>query len=262
MIQAAHSSFFGHTPVAPSAIAIEGQTHDKNNEHVPYEVPKELSIDEIGSIVEDYRVAAQRAKDAGFDGVEVHGANGYLVDEFLQSSTNKRTDSYGGSVENRFRFAKEVLEAVSSVWPSQRVGIRISPNGIYNSMGSEDNIETFSFALSQFNRMNLAYVHIMDGLAFGFHNKCKVFRLNDARRVYDGTLIGNCGYTKEKAEGALGTGCVDFIAFGRPFISNPDLVERFRNNYPLAADAPFSTYYSHPAGHPEVGYSDFPTYSA
>ncbi len=253
--RAAHSSFQGIQPIAPSAIAIEGETYTRVGK-VPYEVPRAVDASEIPRIVEDFRLAAANAKKAGFDGVEIHSANGYLLDTFLQSSSNKRSDEYGGPVENRFQIHRQVIEAIKTVYPSERIGIRFSPNGNFNQMGSEDNLETFSYAISEVNKLGLGYIHLMDGTAFGFHNKCPQFRLYDARKLYNGVLIGNCGYTKETAEGAVGTGCVDMIAFGRLYISNPDLVERFKNNWPLAPHAPYEVWYSHGA----KGYSDFPNY--
>lgn len=211
--------------------------------------------------MEDYRKAAVLAKEAGFDGIQIHAANGYLVDQFLQSISNKRTDRYGGSIENRFRFLSEILDAVTTVWPSQQVAVRFSPNGVYNCMGSEDNYEAYSYYVSELEKRDLAFLEVLDGLAFGFHGKSKAFRLYDVRLAgYKGTLVGNCGYTKEKAEGALETGVADLITFGRLYLSNPDLVERFRNNWPLNPIPDHTTFYNYPAGHPEVGYSDYEAY--
>jgi N-ethylmaleimide reductase len=224
-------------------------------------VPRPLETSEIPRLVEDYRKAAENAKAAGFDGVEIHSANGYLLDTFLQSSTNRRTDEYGGSVENRFRLVREVIRAVSTVFPPERIGIRFSPNGAYGDMGSEDNYETFSYAISEVNKLGLAYVHLLDGLAFGYHGKSPVFRLLDARKRFDGTLIGNCGYSRDMAEGAIGTGVVDCIAFGRLYLSNPDLVERFANDWPLNEPAAMDDWYGRHGQDPAKGYVDYPTYS-
>lgn len=258
--RASHSSFHGgKLPVAPSAIKLTGDSIHTPTGKQPYEVPRALETSEIPRVVEDYRRAAENARKAGFDGVEIHGANGYLIDEFLQSKTNHRTDQYGGSVENRFRFLKEIVAAVTSVWPANRVGVRLSPNGVFNDMGSPDAREQFTYIAEQLNQFPLAYLHVMDGLAFGFHNLTEPLTLSDFRKVYRGPLMGNCGYTQEAAEQAVSTGQADLIAFGRPFISNPDLVERFRKNYPLAEAASMADWYS-PAG--EKGYTDFPTYSA
>ena len=232
--RSSHSSFHDGKPaVAPSAIKInEPYIHTPTGKQ-PHEVPRALETDEIPRVVDDYRQAAERAKAAGFDGVEVHSANGYLIDTFLQSKTNHRTDQYGGSVENRYRFLKEVVEGVTSVWPANRVGVRLSPNGSFNDMGSPDYREQFTFVASQLDRFGLAYLHVMDGLAFGFHELGEPMTLADFRKVFHGPLMGNCGYTQETAEKAIAEGHADLIAFGRPFISNPDLVQRFKNGWPL-----------------------------
>jgi len=257
--RASHSSFHSSRPaVAPSAIKInEPEIHTPTGKQ-PHEVPRALETSEIPRIVDDYRQAAQRAKQAGFDGVELHSANGYLIDEFLQSKTNHRTDEYGGGVENRYRFLKEVTEAVTSVWPAHRVGVHLSPNSPFNDMGSPDFREQFTFVASQLDRFGLAYLHIVDGLAFGFHKLGEPMTLADFRKVFHGPLIGNCGYTQETAENVIAKGQADLISFGRPFISNPDLVERFRNGWPLAEPAPMSVW-SSPTG--AKGYTDFPAYA-
>jgi N-ethylmaleimide reductase len=258
MGRSSHSSFHnGKLAVAPSAIKINEEYIHTPTGKQPHEVPRALETAEIPRVVEDYRLAAERAKQAGFDGVELHGANGYLIDEFLQSKTNQRTDDYGGSIENRYRFLKEVVEAVTSVIPANRVGVRLSPNGVYNDMGSPDFREQFTYIASQLDGYGLSYLHVMDGLAFGFHNLGEPMTLADFRKVFRSALIGNCGYTQEAAEQMIAMGDADLVAFGRPFISNPDLVDRFRNNWPLAPIAEMSDWYS-PTG--EKGYTDFPTY--
>lgn len=254
------SVFHGLQPVSASAIAASGQVTDYDGTKVPYEVPRALETHEIAESVNEYRIAAKNARDAGFDGVEIHGANGYFIDQFLQSCSNKREDQYGGSLENRFRILREVIEAAKESYPSTRIGVRLSPNGVFNSMGSADNHEAFTYYISELNKLNLAYVHVMDGLGFGFHNLCKQFKLADVRKVYDGTIIGNVGYEKLTAEGAINTGAVDLIAFGRPFIGNPDLPARLLNNWPLV-DAAYPSYYSYPDDNPRIGYTDFPAYS-
>jgi 2,4-dienoyl-CoA reductase-like NADH-dependent reductase (Old Yellow Enzyme family) len=194
------------------------------------------------------------AKTAGFDGVEIHSANGYLLDEFLQSKTNQRTDRYGGSIENRYRMLGEVVQAVSDVWPANRVAVRLSPNGAFNDMGSPDFREQFTYVAQQLDRFGLAYLHVMDGLAFGFHELGEPMTLSEIRQVFRGPLIGNCGYTQETAEKAVNQDPAVLIAFGRPFISNPDLVARFANNWPLNPEAEMSTWYN-PTG--ANGYIDF-----
>lgn len=259
MGRSSHSDFHdGQLPVAPSAIAIEGdEIHTPaSGDKKPYEVPRALETDEIPQIVEDYRRAAQRAKQAGFDGVEIHAANGYLIDQFLQSKTNQRTDAYGGSVENRYRFLGEVVDAVTSVFPAQQAGVRIAPNGVYNSMGSTDYREQFTYVASQLNPYGLAYLHVMDGTGFGFHGHGEPMVLSEFRAVFYGPLMGNVGYTQESAEEAIASGDADLIAFGRPFISNPDLVERFANDWPLADSSDMSVWYSFD----EKGYADYPIY--
>merc|ERR1712176_20969 len=194
------------------------------NEDVESEVPHALTVDEIKATIADYVNAAKRAKAAGFDGVEVHSANGYLIDLFLQSKTNKRTDEYGGSKENRVRFLKEVTEAIiaSGAFPASRIGFRLSPNGAFGDMGSEDNFETFVHVAKEMNTSNLAL-------------------------------------TKEIAEGMVRSGAVDLVCFGRLYMSNPDLPERFANNWPLADPAPYETWWGHTA---EKGYTDWPVYES
>ena len=233
MGRASHSSFHNGKPaVAPSAIKINEEYIHTPTGKQPHEVPRALESSEVSRVVGDYRRAAEQAKKAGFDGVELHAANGYLIDAFLQSKTNHRTDQYGGSVENRFRFLKEVVEAVTTVWPASRVGVRLSPNGVYNDMGSPDYREQFTFVASQLDRYGLAYLHVVDGLAFGFHKLGEPMTLAEFRKVFHGPLIGNCGYSQATAEKAIVDGRADLIAFGRPFISNPDLVQRFKNGWP------------------------------
>jgi len=254
------SDLHGLQPVSASAIKLEtsGHAHGKNGRAVPYEEPRALETSEIPTVVEEYRHAAECAKKAGFDGVEIHSANGYLLDQFLQTVTNHRTDQYGGSFENRYRLLREVLESILTVFPADSVAVRLSPNGAYGGMGSEDNFDLFSYVISELNQYKLAYLHVMDGLGFGFHAKCQVYRLFDVRKRYEGAIMGNCGYTKESAEGAINTGCVDMIAFGRPYISNPDLAERFQNNWPLAETAPYPTWWDMTDA---TGYSDWPKYT-
>ncbi len=257
--RASHSSYQpeGKLPVAPSAIKIEdSQAHTPKGKQ-PYETPRALETEEITRVVEDYRKAAQKAKQAGFDGVEIHSANGYLIDEFLQSKTNQRSDRYGGSLENRYRFLKEIVAAVLTVFPPGRVGVRLSPNGVFNDMGSPDYRETFLYVAQQLNNYNLAYLHILDGLAFGFHELGEPMTLDEFRQVFNHALIGNCGYTQETAETAIAEEKATAIAFGRDYISNPDLVARFANGWELNPPADLSIWYS--SG--KEGYTDFPTYS-
>jgi N-ethylmaleimide reductase len=255
--RASHSDFQENEqlPIAPSAIKIEGETRTPKGKK-PYEVPRALETEEIPGVVEGFRQAAENAKKAGFDGVEIHGANGYIIDEFLQSKTNQRTDEYGGSIENRYRFLKEIVEAVLTVWPAERVGVRISPNGSFNDMGSPDYRETFLYVAEQLKPYNLGYLHVVDGLAFGFHGLGEPMTLAEFRKVYPGIIIGNCGYDRAAAEEAIASGNADLIAFGRPYISTPDLVARFENGWLLNPDPDPETMYSPGA----EGYTDYPTY--
>ncbi len=252
-----HSDFQenGRLPVAPSALQVEGKTHTPKGKK-SYEKPRALETAEIPGVVENYRKAAENAKKAGFDGVEIHGANGYLIDEFLQSKTNHRTDKYGGSMEKRFQFLKEIIDAVLTVFPAGQIGVRISPNGVFNGMGSPDYRETFLYIAQQINQYNLGYLHIMDGLAFGFHELGEPMTLAEFRAVYDGTIIGNCGYDREQAESAIASGNADLIAFGRPYISNPDLALRFEHGHTLNPEPNSNTLYTSEA----EGYTDYPTY--
>jgi len=215
--RASHSDFHnGELPVSASAVKLNGDQIHTPLGKKEYETPRPLTVDDIKATVSDYRTAAANAKDAGFSGVEVHSANGYLINQFLDSKTNLRTDAYGGSLENKYRFLKEVLAAVLEVWPAERVGIRLSPNGVFNDMGSPDFRETFLYTIKQLNKLDLGYVHIMDGLAFGFHEQGEPMTLAEFRAEYNGIIMGNCGYTREMAEERLEAGVADLAAFGRP----------------------------------------------
>jgi N-ethylmaleimide reductase len=249
-----HPSFHnGELPVAPSAIRPAGEafTHEGLR---PFETPRALETEEIPGIVEQFRQGAENAKRAGFDGVEVHGANGYLLDQFLQSGTNQRTDRYGGSVENRARLLLEVTEAVCGVWGADRVGVRLSPGGTFNDMSDEDPVETFTHAARALNRFGLAYLHVVDTSqsnapqGLGERSPTEILR-----PVFEGTLLANGGYTRESAEEALESGLADLVAFGRLYVSNPDLVERFREDTELNEPDP-STFY----GGGAEGYTDYP----
>jgi len=252
--RASHSDFHnGELPVSASEVKLNGDYIHTPLGNKPYETPRALSVDEIKKTVNDYRKAAINAKEAGFSGVEVHGANGYLINQFLDSKTNRRNDRYGGSLENRFRFFKEVLEAVFEIWAPERVGARISPNGVFNDMGSDDFRETYLYVAEELTKLSLGYIHIMDGLAFGFHEKGKPMTLAEFRPIYKGIIIGNCGYTKEAAEERLVEGYADMIAFGRSFIPNPDLPGRFKSNWPLNPSDDMSFWYTPGA----QGYTDY-----
>jgi N-ethylmaleimide reductase len=255
--RASHSDFHGGEPaVSASAIQLNGDpiyTPDGKKDH---ETPRALETDEIPGVIADYKAAAERAKAAGFDGVEIHSANGYLLNQFLESRTNHRTDTYGGSIENRTRLLLEVVAAVSEVFPANRVGVRLSPNGVFNDMGSPDYREQHSYAASQLDQLGLAYLHVMDGLAFGFHELGEPMTLKEFRGLFQGPLIGNCGYDLNTAEAAVTSGDADLIALGRPYLATPDIVERYENGLPLNPDTPMDTWYT-PAG--AEGYTDLPT---
>jgi len=255
--RASHSDFHdGALPVSASPVKLNGDQIHTPLGKKDYEIPRALTVEEIAATVNDFRTAAINARDAGFSGIEVHSANGYLVNQFLDSKTNLRTDRYGGSPENKYRFLKEVLAAVLTIWPAERVGVRLSPNGVFNDMGSPDFRETFLYTIKALNRLNLAYVHIMDGFAFGFHEQGEPMTLAEFRAEYDGIIMGNCGYTKEMAEERLAAGDADLAAFGRPYITNPDLVERLKNDWPLRPAEDMSLWYT-PG--PE-GYTDYKPY--
>jgi len=255
--RASHSDFHnGEAPVSASAVRLEGDGIHTPMGKKEYETPRPLTADEIQATVDDYRQASVNAKAAGFAGVEVHAANGYLINQFLDSKTNLRDDAYGGSLENRFRFLKEVLAATLEVWSPEQVGVRLSPNGVFNDMGSPDFRETFLYVAAELNQLNLGYLHIMDGLAFGFHEQGEPMTLAEFRKVYNGVIIGNCGYTKESAQERIAGGDADLAAFGRPYITNPDLPERFKNDWPLNPAEDMSLWYT-PG--PE-GYTDYEPY--
>jgi len=257
-----HSSFHPSTNhiVAPSSIPATGATiRTTAGEPAEAETPHALTVDEIQATIQDYVRAARLAKEAGFDGVEVHSANGYLLDTFLQSSSNQRTDQYGGSFENRVRLLTEVVDAIieSGAFPANRIGFRVSPNGVFGAMGSADNVEMFTHVAKTMNKYGLAYMHVMDGLGFGYHEKCRPVTCADLKRHFDGPIICNVGLTKETAEGMIRSGAADMACFGRLYISNPDLVERFANNWPVEPEAAYENWWG-PTG--AKGYTDYPFY--
>ena len=242
----------GALPVAPSAIAPKGKTLTPTGMQM-FVTPRVLETDEIQGIVEDYRKAAKNALEAGFDGVEIHSANGYLLDQFLRDGSNKRTDCYGGSFENRARLLFEVTEAVISVCGAQRVSIRLSPSGTFNDMTDSDPETFFVYLLGQLNRFGLAYLHIVDALEGDVRHGANVVSLAVLRKAYKGILIVCGGYDKLRAESTINQGLADAVAFGQLYIANPDLVERFKLNAPLnKADA--TSFY----GGTEKGYTDYP----
>jgi N-ethylmaleimide reductase len=255
-----HSSLHanGALPVAPSAVRPAGDAYKADGSMVPFETPRALERQEIASIVEDYKKAAQNAKAAGFDGVEVHGANGYLIDQFLRDKTNLREDEYGGSLENRTRFLVEVAQAVVSVWGGGRVGIRFSPFGSFNDMGDSHPEELFSLAVSKVASLGLAYIHLVEPRQ-DEANGLDISRWESTllgsvfRDKFPGKIIAAGGYSGESAEAAIAAGDADAVAFGRNFIANPDLPKR------LAMGADLNRYHRESFyGGTEKGYTDYP----
>ena len=247
----------GAAPVAPSAIAATGQlyTHEGMKD---YPVPRALETEEIAEVVAQYADGAAKAKAAGFDGVEVHAANGYLIDQFLRDCTNHRTDRYGGSVENRARFLEEVTAAVVDVWGAGRVGLRLSPTNPFNMDQDSDPAAIYGHAVERINRFGLAYLHVVEPPMDGhpMSPPAGVERVSGLlRRSFKGAFIANGGYTRDSADQAIATGAADAISFGSHYISNPDLVERLRHNTPLA-EMDRATLY----GGGEKGYTDYPTF--
>jgi len=244
----------GALPVAPSAIAPEGEAFT-NEGMKPHVTPRALETDEIPAIVEDYRHAAACAKEAGFDGVEVHSANNYLLEQFIRDSTNKRTDRYGGSIKNRLRFPLEVVEAVISVWGAQRVGIRISPVTTQPGGADPDShvMDTYGTYVDALSRLGLLYIHDIEGVTQMSREATDGVDFFALRKRFAGAYIANNRYTLALAEEVLSEGKADLFSFGRPFIANPDLVERLRTGAPLA-EAPKDYWY----GGTSVGYSDWP----
>ncbi|HHJ36657.1 MAG TPA: alkene reductase, partial [Gammaproteobacteria bacterium] len=238
-------------PVAPSAIKPEGEaiTYEGMKAFVE---PRALQTDDIQDIILQYKNAARRARGAGFDGVEIHAANGYLIDQFLRDGSNTRSDEYGGNEENRMRFLNEVIDAVLEVWDSQRVGVRLTPENGFNSMSDSDPQAHFDYFIKQLNTRKLAYIHLLEGDMLGAGSAVDYRALRD---VYDGLYMANHGYDKKRAQASLAKGDSDFVAFGIPFIANPDLVYRYENDLPLNT-ADQDTFY----GGDETGYTDYPFY--
>lgn len=240
----------GRIPVAPSAIAITGEEVHTPRGKQAYTVPRALDDSEIPSLVAGFAQAARNARAAGFDLVEVHGANGYLLDEFLRDGSNRRTGPYGGSRKNRARLLFEVLAAVGDTIGADRVGLRLSPLNSFNDMSDSDPIGLISWLAERLNPFNLAYLHLMRA---DFYGKQTGDVLSPTRAVYHGPLLANMGYTPQEAAMAIGTGSVDAIAFGTAFIANPDLPARIRRRAALNAADP-GTFYTPGA----AGYTDYP----
>lgn len=238
----------GQLPVAPSAIAAEGHVATIRP-YKPYVIPRALETAEIPGIVEDFRQAAEKAKRAGFDGVELHAANGYLIDQFLHDGSNKRTDSYGGAIANRARFLMETVDAVLSVWPADRVGVHLNLMSDSHSMYDSDPAALFSYVAEQLNTRQLAFIFAREALE---GTAPRIAPL--VRQKFTGAFIANDGFTKESAELVVAEGQADAVAFGRLYIANPDLVERFHQNAPLNSLVTKTIY-----GEDATGYNDYPT---
>ncbi len=245
----------GALPVAPSAIAPPDTQVYTPDGMQPAPTPRALKTEEIGGIVDAFVNGTRRARDAGFDGVEVHAANGYLIEQFLFSGSNTRDDAYGGAIENRARFLFEVTDAVVGAWSSDRVGIRLPPRAVFNGARNDERSETAAYVTEHLNARHLAYLHLIDPIGGGMMGGSTEGRMADlVRSHYDGNLILNGGYDKASANEAIQSGLGDAVAFGVPYVANPDLAERFRTDAPLNEADP-STFY----GGDEKGYTDYPT---
>lgn len=243
----------GDLPVGPSPLAATGDAHTPTGKQ-PYVVPRALGVDEIAGIVDDYATATRRAREAGFDGVEIHGANGYLIDQFLRDASNQRDDQYGGSVEHRSRFLREVVEAVTAAWSPDRTGLRLSPTMNGMGMSDSDPVALYSHVGAMLNDYGLAYLHVAEAIRPGRLFNADVPRVTPfIRQAYAGVLIANGGYDKPAAAAAIRAGDADAIAFGQAFIANPDLPERLRLDAALNAGNPATYYAPGPAG-----YVDYP----
>jgi N-ethylmaleimide reductase len=259
-----HSSFHGGAlPVSPSAVPITGaglMAMTADSKAAPYETPRALETGEIPGIVEAFRQGARNALAAGFDGVEIHGANGYLLEQFLQSRSNQRTDQYGGSIENRARLQMEIMQAVIEVWGADRVAVRLTPYGIANGSGEADPMPLYSYVVKALDKLGLAYLHFIEPRSSGA-GRAEVNHQNVPsamvlfRPLWSGVLITAGGFTGETAEAAIAEGHADAIAFGRIFISNPDLPRRLQHGFPIT---PYNraTFY----GGDVAGYTDYPAY--
>jgi len=246
----------GNLPIAPSVVPFDGQALTQNG-WVPVSPHRALDIGEIPALVDSFRRAAVRAKDAGFDGIELHNANGYLADTFLQDGTNKRTDAYGGSVSNRMRFSLELIDALAGVFGADRVGVRVSPSGTWGSISDSDPEATFGAFAERLNEYGLSYLHVIEPRVSGVETIHEGAPVASAflRKIFKGPIIAAGGFDRSGANAIIARGDADLVAFGRFFTSNPDLPERLRLERPL-------TKYVRDAfwGGSERHYTDFPTY--
>ena len=255
----AHPSLLnGELPIAPSAIAGSGTLHTPEGK-VDLETPRALETSEISKIVEQFRTGAENAKKAGFDGVELHGAFGYLIDQFLQDVSNQRSDKYGGSIANRARFLLEVVAAVTEVWGGDRVGIKLSPSNTFYGMGDSDAKATFSYVINALNDFNLAYIHLMEPNEIDLKNGDVINPvLPEFKSVYQGTIITNGGYDKDSGNEVLVKQEAELVSYGRLYIANPDLVKRFEVDAQLNQPNPKTFYGRGDDENAEVGYTDYP----
>jgi N-ethylmaleimide reductase len=242
----------GALPVAPSAIAPTGQAMTADGMK-PFVTPRALETSEIAGIVEDYRHGARNARAAEFDGVELHGANGYLIDQFLRDGANRRTDRYGGDALNRARFLIEITEAVVGEWGAERVGVRLSPTNPFNDMRDSNPAATFATAVSELNRFGLAYLHVVEPAAGDPVPAGKVPDIRFFRKIWHSALIGNKGYDLARANAVIRDGCADLVSFAVLFLANPDLPIRFRRGGPFNPPDR-KTFY----GGAAAGYTDYP----
>jgi N-ethylmaleimide reductase len=259
-----HSSYNpdGSLPVAPSAIAPPGNAYTEKSEQVPYETPRALETSELPAVVADFRHAAANAREAGFDGVEIHGANGFLLDQFLQDGSNHRTDTYGATVENRARLLFEVVDGIVDDIGKDRVAVRLSPHGNLGGLSDSDTVPHFTYVIDALSRRGLAYLHLIEPRAssVGFADDASVDSADNAslfRRLFDGPMITAGGYTVETGVEAIEAGLADAVAFGRMFVANPDLPERIRTGATLNAFDRSTSY-----GGGAHGYTDYPTLDA
>ncbi|CAM3697291.1 alkene reductase [Polynucleobacter antarcticus] len=245
-------------PQAPSAIAPSGQTYGADWKLHPYEIPQAMTLEDIARLIKEFAVASQNAKVAGFDGVEIHSANGYLLDQFLQDKTNQRNDQYGGSINNRLRLLGEVIESVATVFPSDCIGVRLSPYGSFNDISDSDPISLFNAVMQKLNTYQLSYVHMIEPRSTTAGGNDQVdteapITSEIFRAAYQGKFISAGGYDQAMGEAVLEAGLADAIAYGRLYISNPDLAERFKQGAALNA-YDRATFY----GGAEAGYTDYP----
>ena len=256
-----HTSFHEKEglPIAPSAIKPYGKTFTNSWAFVPYETPREMTTEDIELVVQQFYQAAQNAKEAGFDGIEIHSANGYLLDQFLQSKTNHRTDQYGGSFENRTRLLNQILDKVKTVFEPTRIGVRLSPFGTFGDIAEDEPMGLFGYVIEQLNQHQLGYLHVIEPRSTSAGGDDKVLENAPStsaifKSSFKGVFISAGGYTRESGEETLNNNEADAIAYGRLYIANPDLVERFAQNAPLNAYHR-ETFY----GGNEKGYTDYPS---